>query len=72
MRCFLCPKLLPKRLQVHPRYRKNTINKPQFYCELDWQRAGRPLPERIIEKKFKEDLSDLVDKGTINRVKLKD
>jgi len=61
MRCFICKNKIIKRLQIHPRYRKNTINKQQFYCELDWQRSGRPLPERIIDKKFKEDLSDLKD-----------
>jgi len=61
MRCFICQKQLPKRLQIHPRYRKNTINKQQFYCDLDWHRSGRPLPERVIEKKFKVDLSDLKD-----------
>lgn len=51
MKCFICKKQLPKRLQIHPRYGKNMINKPQFYCELDWQRAGRPLPEKIIKEK---------------------
>lgn len=60
MKCFLCQKSLPKRLQVHPRYTKNLINKQQFYCEPDWQRSGRPKPEKVgYIIKFKEDLSDL-------------
>jgi len=62
MKCFLCPTKLPKRLQIHPRYTKNLINKPQFYCERDWQRNGKPKPERVgYISKFKEDLSDLKD-----------
>lgn len=62
MKCFLCHKKLPKRLQIHPRYGKNMINKPQFYDELCWQRAGRPKPEKVgYIRKFKEDLSDLKD-----------
>ena len=62
MKCFLCPTKLPKRLQIHPRYTKNKINKPQFYCERDWQRSGRPKPEKVgYIIKFKEDLSDLKD-----------
>lgn len=68
MRCFKCNNLIPKHLQIHPRYRKNTINKQQFYCERDWQRSGRPLPERVIEKKFKVDLSDLLDKEIVDKV----
>lgn len=51
MRCFICQKPIKKIHQVHPRYGKNMIVKQQFYCELDWQRAGRPLPERIIKEK---------------------
>ena len=47
MKCFLCPTKLPKRLQIHPRYTKNLINKPQFYCERDWQRNGKPKPEKV-------------------------
>lgn len=38
------------------------IVKQQFYCELDWQRAGKPKPEKVgYISKFKEDLSDLKD-----------
>lgn len=62
MRCFICKTKLPKRLQIHPRYGKNMINKQQFYCEPDWQRAGRPKPEKVgFIRKFKENLSDLKD-----------
>lgn len=62
MRCFICQKPIIKRLQIYPRYGKNMINKPQFYCELDWQRSGRPKPEKVgYIRKFKEDLSDLKD-----------
>jgi len=62
MRCFICKNFIKKSLQIHPRYTKNLINKPQFYCERDWQRLGKPKPEKVEGvKKFKEDLSDLKD-----------
>ena len=61
-KCFVCQKPIIKRLQVHPRYGKNMIVKQQFYCELDWQRVGKPKPEKVgYISKFKEDLSDLKD-----------
>ena len=62
MRCFICKKTIKKIHQIHPRYGKNMIVKQQFYCELDWQRAGKPKPEKVgYIRKFKEDLSDLKD-----------
>lgn len=54
------PLCKPCNSRKHAKIIKKYEIQPQFYCELDWQRSGKPKPEKVgYIRKFKEDLSDL-------------